>query len=121
MDLQTRQDIERLLENFYSQMLDDPLIGHFFTQVVHLDLAHHLPRLTDFWEQVLFGRGNYQGNPMHIHMALNQKEALLPQHFARWLQLFEAAVDAHWQGPFANLAKQRAHGIALTMQAKLSQ
>ncbi|MEM9261800.1 MAG: group III truncated hemoglobin, partial [Bacteroidota bacterium] len=63
-ELRSREDIDFLVAAFYDKTLHDPLIGHFFTKVVALDLVAHLPVICDFWESVLFGKATYRGNPM---------------------------------------------------------
>ena len=47
-DIATRADIERLVRTFYTQAIPDPIIGHFFTKVIQLDLDSHLPRIANF-------------------------------------------------------------------------
>jgi hemoglobin len=118
MDLESRADIDRLMVRFYGRALADPLIGHFFTDVVKLDLEHHLPVIGDFWESTLFGTGSYRRhgrNPLLVHEELDRKSRLEPEHFHRWLELFAETVDESFAGPRAEFAKQRAHAIARRM------
>ena len=42
-DIENRPDLEQLLTEFYLVAMSDAQIGHFFTQVVRLDLNEHLP------------------------------------------------------------------------------
>ena len=37
-DIETRADCERLVREFYSRALEDPVIGFLFTDVARLDL-----------------------------------------------------------------------------------
>lgn len=119
MDIQTRADIERLLRHFYGQVIPDPQIGHFFTEVVQLDLDAHLPRLADFWEQVLLGGGHYDGNPVQVHRAIHARAPLQADDFARWLALWRASVDALYAGEVAEMAKARAETIAGVMLSRM--
>ncbi|MCB0737347.1 MAG: group III truncated hemoglobin [Bacteroidetes bacterium] len=120
-DLTTRQHIETLITQFYQKAMADELIGHFFSDVIALNLDEHLPKICDFWESTLFYKGNYSGNPMQVHIALNQKSKMQPAHFERWLALFNQTIDELFDGPTALLAKTRAQSIATTMQIKLLQ
>lgn len=120
-DISSRQDIELLIKDFYDKLLVDEMVGYLFTEVVELDLEEHLPRLVDFWEDQLLGTNNYSGNPMRVHLQLNQKEALQKAHFERWLEHFNQTVDAHFSGPKAHLAKERALSIATVIQIKTAQ
>lgn len=119
-DLNNSEDLHALLSAFYSKAIPDPVIGHFFTTVVQLDLDTHLPKLVGFWEQILFGKGDYQGNPMVIHLHLNSLSKMEPAHFERWLLLFRSTVDELFTGPMAANAKVRASGIASIMQARVA-
>jgi hemoglobin len=118
-DLATRADIDRLLRAFYAKALVDAEIGYFFTDVARLDLEAHLPRIGDFWEQVLLQRPVYLGNPMAVHVHLHGASPLAASHFDRWLFLWAEAVDASFAGKVAEQAKQRAAIIAESMKARL--
>ncbi len=59
-DIETRADIDDLMNRFYARAIRDETIGYIFTDVAKLDLEHHLPVIGDFWETLLFGTGNYQ-------------------------------------------------------------
>lgn len=111
-DISSRQDIETLVRRFYEQAIPDPIIGKFFTEVAHLDLDSHLPKIANFWEQMLFQHPVYSGSPMHAHLLLNSKEPMLPEHFERWLALWETTVDRLFAGEKAQMAKARAQMVA---------
>jgi truncated hemoglobin YjbI len=118
-DIESREDIDKLMRLFYGRAMSDPLIGRLFTDVAQLDLAEHLPVIGDFWESTLFGTGVYSRhgrNPLLIHAALDRKERLEPHHFQRWLDLFHASVDESFTGTRASYAKQRGAAIAQRMQ-----
>jgi hemoglobin len=111
-DIANRDDIEKLVRRFYEQAIPDPIIGKFFTQVIKLDLETHLPKIANFWEQMLLQHPVYSGSPMHSHLLLNSKEPLLPEHFERWLMLWGKTVDQLFAGEKAELAKARAQMVA---------
>lgn len=111
-DIADRQDIETLVRRFYEQAIPDPIIGKFFTDVAHLDLDSHLPKIANFWEQMLFQRPVYIGSPMHVHLAMNTKEPMSPEHFERWLMLWDRTVDQLFSGEKATMAKARAQMVA---------
>jgi hemoglobin len=111
-DISSRHDIETLVRRFYEQAIPDSVIGKFFTRVARLDLETHLPKIANFWEQMLFQRPVYNGSPMHVHLQMNSKEPMLPEHFARWLILWEQSVDQLFYGEKAEMAKSRAQMVA---------
>jgi len=117
-DIQNRADIEKLLQAFYAKALTDPVIGHYFTEVVPLDMEKHIPVITDFWETILFGKAIYKGNALDMHRHIHDLSAFREEHFDRWLQLFTATVDGMFSGNLAELAKQRAVSIATIMKMK---
>jgi len=119
-DIETRSDIETLMRAFYKRVFTDKVIGFIFTDVAHMDLEHHLPIITDFWENVLFNTGVYKGNPMEPHFDLNQKVPFEAEYFERWLSLFCETVNENFCGEYANLACMRAKSIAAIMQSKLA-
>lgn len=119
-DLANRDDVERLVVEFYETAFRDPMIGPIFTDVAHMDLAAHLPIMCDFWETVLFRTGAYRRNALQVHVALHTRHPLTEAHFARWLELWDATVDAEFAGPAAERAKLQAAGIAGSMRRRLS-
>jgi len=120
-DIQTRADIEFLLNQFYKKATTDVIIGHFFTIVVQLNWEVHLPIIYNFWESVLFGSGSYRGNPVLKHIDLDQKEHLTDAHFEQWLHLWRTTIDEHFAGTKAEEAKQRAEMMAKLMLFKIDQ
>ncbi len=119
-DIKNRADVKLLVDSFYKKVLLDKAIGHFFTEVIQLDLEKHMPKMCDFWETTLFHTANYKGNPLQVHLNLNHKSALEKPHFDRWLELFNETVDELFSGEIANQAKTRALSIATVMQLKIN-
>lgn len=117
-DIETRKDIDDLMNAFYKRAMTDERIGFIFTDVAKLDLEKHLPIIGDFWESLLFGGKNYQihgRNPMQIHADLSEKTLLEPKHFRRWLEIFRSTIDEMFDGERADFAKSRAEAIANRM------
>jgi hemoglobin len=92
-----------------------------FIDVAQIDLKEHLPSIVDFWQQIVFGTAEYHKNVMQLHLGLNEKTKLSPDHFQTWLKTFETAVDAHFCGENSEKIKTRALSIATVMRVKLSQ
>lgn len=118
-NIENREDIKLLVNNFYHKVKADPVIGFIFTQMVKINWEQHLPVMYDFWENTLFYTGGYNGNPMAIHQRLNQQIPLKAEHFQQWINLFTSTVDELFTGEKAELAKQRAISIATVMQIKI--
>lgn len=120
-DIETRKDLDSLLERFYGKLLTDKNIAYLFTDVARIDLEAHLPVLVDFWESALLGGTKYRGNPMGVHFRLHEKSPLGTNHFQIWLQYWNKTIDELFEGPVAEEAKSRAKSIGLLMQHKLEQ
>jgi hemoglobin len=111
-DIQTREDIIKLVDVFYSAVLADALLAPYFSDI---DFVHHKPRMIHFWSFVLLDEPGYATNifDKHSQMALT-KEALL-----RWVQLFEQTAREHFTGEITDRAVLRAKTIAWTFQEKM--
>ncbi len=118
-DISNRADIQELVDTFYIKVRADETIGYLFNDVARVNWEQHLPRMYDFWENILFQTGSFKGNPMAAHVQLHQKSPLSAAHFDRWQQLFNATVDELFEGDMAELIKQRALSIATMMRIKV--
>lgn len=118
-DICTRADIIRLVDGFYADVRGDAILGPIFDDVANTDWGVHLPKMYDFWETVLFGRGAFRGNPLAVHLTLAAKVPLGEREFGRWLELFSRQIDSLFAGPVAEDAKFRAARIAAVMQHHL--
>lgn len=114
-----RADCEALVRAFYTRALADPVIGYLFTDVAHLDLEAHVPRITSFWETVLLGARSYGGGAFRPHLELNARSPLRRGHFERWLLLWSATVDELFVGARAELAKAHAQRVAGAFVSRL--
>jgi hemoglobin len=118
-DIENREDIELLVITFYDKVKADETIGYIFNDIAKVNWKKHLPIMFDFWENVLFYTGGYEGNPMIIHQHLNRVVPLAKSHFKQWEKLFTETVDELFEGTNAVLAKQRALSISTIMQIKI--
>jgi hemoglobin len=120
-EINNREDIEFLIDDFYKKVIQDETIKHFFTEVVQLDWSVHIPIMYDFWETVLLKKMKYSGNPMTAHIHLHQKSALKKEHFDAWLLLWKATIRAHFEGEKADEAIDRAEKMAALITYKIEQ
>lgn len=119
-DIQTKEDINRIVSIFYEQLLVDQIIGFFFTDIVQLDLDKHIPKIAAFWASVLLGDKSYQGNVFEKHRQLHLKAALTEDHFHRWLFILHSTIDKLYAGPVAEEMKLKAMMIAKKMAHALA-
>ena len=119
-DIQSPEDVKLLIDTFYTKVREDDVIGYIFNDIAKVDWEKHLPRMYAFWEFLLIGGENYQGNPLEPHRRLHAMVPLTPAHFERWLALFHQTVDELFRGINAEEAKNRSKLIALTWQPKFT-
>ncbi len=117
-DIQNREDVIRLVDAFYDKIKTDTVIGFLFNDVAQVNWSTHLPRMYDFWENILFYTGNFEGNPMLKHKQLHGKHPLTKAHFQHWNKLFNQTVDELFAGEKAEEIKKRAMNISEVMQIK---
>ncbi|MDQ0967372.1 hemoglobin [Flavobacterium sp. W4I14] len=119
-DIHNREDIILLVDTFYKNVALNKQIGPIFTDVAKVDWSHHLPKMYDFWESILFGKAIYKGNPMLTHFTLNEQTPLQTEAFETWKNLFFQTVDDLFAGENADLIKQKAQSIADLMHFKIN-
>jgi hemoglobin len=119
-DLDNRLEIEKMVDLFYEKVNKDDKISFFFSDVVKVDWQKHLPKMYDFWESVILGHNTYSGNPMGVHLNLNEKSTISKEHFDRWLFLFNKNLDENFKGKYTEMARQRALSVATVMQLKIN-
>jgi len=117
--IETTNDIEFLVNEFYKKVQKDELIGFFFNDVAKVDWSKHLPKMYSFWETLLFGKPVYKGNPMAVHFPVNRMAAMEKHHFERWLKLWTETVNENFSGEMADLAIYKANNIANLMAYKM--
>lgn len=118
-DLDSRENIAKMVNLFYEKVNKDKQISHFFKDVIMVNWEEHLPKMYDFWESVILGHSTYSGNPMQAHIHLNEKSPLKKADFDRWLELFQLNLKENFEGKYTEIASQRAISIATVMQLKI--
>ena len=118
-DIQSRIDIETLVQAFYSKVRNESSLHKYFSKVIPVDWNLHYVKMADFWENILFFTGNYDGNPMEAHKRINEKQAMVPNEFEIWINLFCSTVDELFEGKNADKIKGSSTRIALIMKSKI--
>lgn len=108
--------VKILVDDFYNKVRQDKLLGPVFAEVIKDDWQPHLDKMYAFWNAALFGVPGFRGNPFAKHAPLPINNS----HFDRWLDLFTQTVDAHFIGPMADDAKNRAGIMAIMFMSKLA-
>ncbi|MGV1012196.1 MAG: group III truncated hemoglobin [Flavobacterium sp.] len=119
-DIQTQDDLYKVVDDFYKKLLADEAISYIFTDVVKVKLEEHLPILVTFWSQSILGTGGYFNNLTQIHLDLNAKSYLSKELFEIWLNHFETAINENFQGINCERMKNQAHNLSTIMQIKIA-
>lgn len=116
-DLNDREAVESLVDQFYQQARTDELLGPVFLGALGSgDWSGHLRVVSDFWCTILLGERSYPGGFMWKHLRL----PLRAEHAERWATLFTALVKDTHAGPFADEALRRVEIMKAVLIAKLA-
>ncbi len=90
-----RGSIEKMVRQFYTNALQDDVVGPFFIRALGDDMKNdkwyeHLITLDNFWLGLLLEEGRYMGDPLLPHVFL---AGLTPEIFDQWLKVFRETLD----------------------------
>lgn len=108
-DIQTRADVSKVVHHFYAKIRSDAEIGFYFNELIK-DWDAHLEKLTDFWEMNLFGGKLYKGNPLEVHVKVDQHfdGKISSNEFGIWLNYWFQTLDELFEGENVEMLKRRA-------------
>ena len=113
--IETLEDIQLLVDQFYTKVRRDKLIGPIFNRRIGDQWPKHLEKMYRFWQTVLLKDHTYYGSPFPPHAQL----AIEEKHFKRWITLFKETVEERFEGPKAEEALWRASKMAEMFQMKI--
>ncbi|MDR8393170.1 group III truncated hemoglobin [Aliifodinibius sp. S!AR15-10] len=114
-DISSDDDIREFVHCFYGKVEEDDRLGYIFNDHAQVDWDTHLPKMVDFWSNLLFRTRRYNGRPMKKHMPLPVKRS----DFERWLNIFEETIDELYKGEVAEYAKEMAQKIAVSFALRM--
>lgn len=119
-DITSPADVDEMVRRFYGDVAQDELLGPLFNDVAQVDWSEHIPKLAQFWKRALLDLPGYEGNPFQQHLHVHQQSPFRPEHFDRWLTLFNENLDLRWSGPVVEQAKTLANNVAQVHSRQLS-
>ncbi len=105
-----------LVALFYGRVRQDPELGPIFNDAI-ADWPHHLSKLNDFWHSVMLTSGRFKGNPMMKHLI--HKARIKPEHFDRWLALWDEATAEMMAPEHAQAMQLKARRIGESLKLAL--
>lgn len=105
-----RPALDRLVTAFYRDAQIDSVLGPVFAAQIH-DWPSHLVTVADFWSTQTGGPPLYRGG-MGKHIRLG----LQPEHFARWLTLWEQTASSMFGRELATELMAIARLVATRLQ-----
>lgn len=113
-DIETREDIQQLVDTFYKNIQKDGLIGVIFMGAIK-DWPPHLEKMYRFWETILLHQYTYKGSPFPLHASMPLEQ----HHFNRWMEIWEQTIDDLFVGDKAIEAKDRGKKMATMFLSKI--
>ena len=119
-DISNRDDVHLLVSSFYDKIRANETVGPFFNEVI-TDWDAHIERLTTFWEASLFLKTRYTGNPLDVHVKVDQENnnIINELHFGIWLNLWLETLDELFVGDYTENAKRRARKMGTFLYLKI--
>lgn len=115
----SRTTIDTVVHRFYERVQRDDLLAPVFASRIS-DWGPHLDRMVSFWCSVLLGEPGFspgrRGSPVVLHRAMPE---LRPEHFQRWLSMFEQVVRAELSDEAADRMLSRAQRMGVVLSAHL--
>ena len=103
------QNLPTILDIFSKQRTSDETRHHE-------EWTAHKAKISNFWQGMLLGEGDYSGQPMKAHLELPS----FPQKlFDEWLKLFEMSLDIVFTEENKAIILQKAQMIAQNFQRVL--
>ena len=115
-DLDSLDNIKLMVDSFYAKIRKDELLGPIFNQRIGDRWPEHLEKMYRFWQTILLDEHTYYGSPFSPHATMPVET----EHFERWVELFSANLDEHFEGKIKDEASWRAGKMAQMFNYKIT-
>lgn len=108
-EIENRADLSLLVHTFYDRVRKDEELGPIFNSII-TDWEAHLEKITDFWEQHLFGIHKYHGDPIEAHNKVDEvmENTISAHNFGTWLFYWLNTLDELFEGKNVETLKFKA-------------
>ncbi len=114
----TSDEVDRVVAVFYARIRQHSELGPVFAaHIKGAEWAPHEAKIAAFWRNAILKERAYSGNPMQVHMVAGNVK---PEHFAKWLGLFDEVLaeelPAETARPFSALAHRIGRGLRVGLE-----
>ena len=111
----TKENLNKLVVSFYTNVLKDDLIGPIFKDVLGEDMKSekwqaHIELLTNFWASIALGDFTYNGNPFAPHVDFRDRLSI--KAFEQWMKIFFVTLNTIYEPQIAQQFLARSKNIA---------
>ncbi|PHQ93592.1 MAG: globin family protein [Marinosulfonomonas sp.] len=113
----TPEQIDDQMRAFYIEIRRHPVLGPVFNTRIGTDpkaWRTHEDKIASFWRNAILFERSYNGNPQKVH---GEREAVEPEHFAVWLDLFDEVLKENLPpeqaAAWSNLAHRIGRGLKM--------
>ncbi len=90
-----------------------------FLQDANIDVSAHLPRISLYWQKMLWGDRQYDTNMMKKHRVINVRSRFKTIHYQRWIAYFEQTAGESFAGEYTEKALRIANSVIHNMQSRM--
>lgn len=113
----SRDEIDQVVAAFYTRIRQHPELGPVFAaHIAPEDWSAHEAKIASFWRNGILKERSYSGNPMQVHMTAGNVK---PEHFAKWLGLFDEVLADQLPPDTARAFSALAHRIGRALRMGL--
>lgn len=118
-DLDDPDEVAEFVTRFYRELAQQARFHHYFGELAAVDWSVHTKALTEYWCGLVLGTEHDDaGTVIEAHRWLHEVTPFAPELFGAWLDILHETVTGGWDGPRAELALRRGHGMVRAMAAR---
>lgn len=118
-DIKNIKDIRKVFDDFYGLLLTESIMKPYFKHFDAQKIEEHKHQIVLFWNGILFQEEGYVGDPIATHGYIHHFKKLSDKAFEHWLTSFDNAIDRYFEGPVANLSKEKSRIFAAIFKETL--
>lgn len=119
-DIETLEEIELFVKQFYKTLCELPEMDHLYNKVIQINWEHHIPIMVNFWGSLILREGKYKGDILAHHQKVMKVIPLTRELFRTWEECFIEVLDSLYEGQNCNKTKKRVVAMSKSLIQKLN-